>query len=165
MGFEIIELTSEYAEGAKDLLVELQTHIARLDKRGVIVLKENFRDGYFDFVTEEVKKHEGKIFIAVKEGRAAGIVICKIFQGGGEEDITTTRPKVGFISDLAVTQSERRQGVGGALLARAEKFFKDGGCEYTQLEVFAPNVQAFELYKKSGFEPLCIYMSKKCGNE
>lgn len=162
MNIEIVELTSKYAEGAKDLLTELQTHIAELDKRGVIVLKENFRNDYFDFVSEEVKKHNGKIFIAVKGGRAVGIIICKIFQGGGEEDITTTCPKVGFISDFAVTENERGQGIGKALLARAEQFFKDGGCEYTQLEVFAPNTQAFELYKKSGFEPLCIYMSKKC---
>lgn len=162
MQFEIAEFTAEYADDVKDLLVTLQTHIAELDKRGVIVLKENFREEYFKFVTEEVKKQDGKIFIAVKQGRAVGVVICKIFQGGGEEEITTTCPKVGFISDVAVIKGERRQGIGKALLARAEGFFKDGGCEYSQLEVFAPNTQAYELYKNLGFEPLCIYMSKKC---
>lgn len=162
MNIAITEFTVEYTEAAKDLLVELQTHIATLDKRGVIVLKENFRDDYFKFVTEEVNIHSGKIFIAVMDGRAVGIVICKIFQGGGEEDITTSCPKVGFISDLIVMKNERGKGIGKALLAHAEKFFKDSGCEYTQLEVFAPNTQAFELYKKSGFEPLCVYMSKKC---
>lgn len=162
MQFEITEFTDEYADDVKDLLVTLQTHIAELDKRGVIVLKENFREEYFKFVTEEVKKQYGKIFIAVKQGRAVGVVICKIFQGGGEEEITTTCPKVGFISDLAVLKSQRRQGIGKALLAKAERFFKDGGCEYSQLEVFAPNTQAYELYKNLGFEPLCIYMSKKC---
>lgn len=162
MNIKISELTAGYTEEAKDLLVELQAQIAAWDKRGVIVLKENFRDDYFKFVTGEVKKHSGKIFIAVMDGCAVGIVICKIFQGGGEEDITTTCPKVGFISDLAVTKNVRGKGIGKALLAHAEKFFKDGGCEYTQLEVFASNTRAFELYKKSGFEPLCIYMSKKC---
>ena len=162
MKFEITEFADEYADDVKDLLVTLQTHIAELDKRGVIVLKENFREEYFKFVTEEVKKQDGKIFIAVKQGRAVGVVICKIFQGGGEEEITTTCPKVGFISDLAVLKSQRRQGIGKALLAKAERFFKDGGCEYSQLEVFAPNTQAYELYKNLGFEPLCIYMSKKC---
>lgn len=162
MSIEIEEFTAEYTEAAKDLLAELQAHIAALDKRGVIVLKENFRDDYFKFVTEEVNKHSGKIFVAVMNRCAVGIVICKIFQGGGEEDITTTCPKVGFISDLVVTKNERGKGIGKALLTHAEKFFKDSGCEYTQLEVFAPNTQAFELYKKSGFEPLCVYMSKKC---
>lgn len=162
MQFEITEFTAEYADDVKDLLVTLQTHIAELDKRGVIVLKENFREEYFKFVTEEVKKQDGKIFIAVKQGRAVGVVICKIFQGGCEEEITTTCPKVGFISDVAVIKGERRQGIGKALLARAERFFKDGGCEYSQLEVFAPNTQAYELYKNLGFKPLCIYMSKKC---
>lgn len=78
MQFEITEFTDEYADDVKDLLVTLQTHIAELDKRGVIVLKENFREEYFKFVTEEVKKQDGKIFIAVKQGRAVGVVICKI---------------------------------------------------------------------------------------
>ena len=141
MSIEIEELTAEYTEAAKDLLAELQAHIAALDNRGVIVLKENFRDDYFKFVTEEVKKHSGKIFVAVMDRCAVGIVICKIFQ---EID------------------NERGKGIGKALLAHAEKFFKDSGCEYTQLEVFAHNTRAFELYKKSGFEPRCIYMSKKC---
>lgn len=162
MQIDITDFTYEYAEAAKDLLVGLQAHISALDERGVIVLKDGFREEYFKYATREVEKHSGKIFIAVCENRAVGIIICKIFQGGGEEEITTRCPKVGFISDLAVAAGERRQGIGSALLARAERYFKDCGCEYVQLDVFAPNTGAMELYKNSGYEPLCIYMSKKC---
>lgn len=165
MDFEIIDFDPAYTEAAKDLLVELQSYIASLDGRGVIVLKDNFRDGYFDFGSAEVEKQNGRIFLAIKCGRAVGIVICKIFQGGGEEEFTSTCPKVGFISDLAVTERERRQGIGRALLSRAEQFFSERGCEYTQLEVFAPNRAALSLYESCGFFPLCHYLSKKCGNK
>ena len=50
MNVEIAEFTDAHAEAAKDLLVELQTHLSELDGRGVIVLKDNFRDDYFRFV-------------------------------------------------------------------------------------------------------------------
>lgn len=86
--------------------------------------------------------------------------ICKIFQGGGESELTTSCPRIGFISDLVVTKTERGHGIGKALIAAAENYFIQNGCEYMQLEVFAPNVSALELYKKLGFRVNCYYMSK-----
>ncbi len=160
MNVEIAEFTDAHAEAAKDLLVELQTHLSELDGRGVIVLKHNFRDDYFRFVSAETEKQHGKIFIASVRDRAVGIVVCKIFQGGGEEEITTSCPKVGFVSDLSVTAGERGKGIGKLLLTRAERYFQESGCEYTQLEVFAPNTGAAEFYQRAGYEPCCIYLSK-----
>ena len=158
----IIECNDVYAEAVKDLFVELQSYLAGLDKRGVIVLKDGYRDDYFHYVSEEIKKHRGKIFLAEENNAAVGCIVCKIFQGGGEDDITTSCPKVGFIGDLVVTQAKRGQGIGSALLQRAEKYFAKNDCDYTQLEVFAPNTDAFELYKKSGYKVNCLYLSKKC---
>lgn len=159
--FHIEEYCEAQADEMKDLLVELQQYLASLDKRGVLVLKDNFRDGCFNYVLDEVKKHDGKIFVARKEGNLIGTVVCKVFQGGGEAEYTTSCPKIGFISDLVVTKSERGNGVGKALLSRAEKYFAEKNCKYTQLEVFALNTQAFEFYEKLGYEVNCYYLSKK----
>ncbi len=157
----IIEYSEKYAEDVKDLLVELQTYLASLDKRGVLVLKENYRDGYFSYVTEEVKNHNGKIFLAQLNDAIVGLVVCKIFQGGGESEYTTSSPKVGFISDLIVREDLRGKRIGHWLLREANDFFKANECEYTQLEVFSPNAEAFVLYKKLGFEVNCLYMSQR----
>ena len=158
----IVEYSDEYAEAVKDLFVELQSYLAGLDKRGVIVLKDNYREDYFRYVLEELKKHSGRIFLAEENNAAVSCIVCKIFQGGGEDDITTSCPKIGFISDLVVTQTKRGKGIGSALLQRAEKYFAKNDCDYTQLEVFAPNTGAFELYKKSGYKMNCLYLSKRC---
>lgn len=157
----IIEYSEKYAEDVKDLLVQLQRYLASFDKRGVLVLKDNYREGYFTYVVEEVKKYNGKIFLADWFGRIVGLVVCKIFQGGGESEYTTSCPKVGFISDLIVTENMRGKRIGHWLLREANDYFKRNGCEYTQLEVFAPNVGAFVLYKKLGFEVNCLYMSQR----
>lgn len=157
----IIEYSDIYAEAVKDLLVELQTHLANLDNRGVMVLKDNYREGYFAYVMEEVQKHSGKIFLAQLHDETVGLVVCKIFQGGGESEYTTSCPKVGFISDLVVTERLRGKRIGRWLLRQANDYFRQNECEYTQLEVFAPNVEAFALYKKIGFEVNCLYMSQR----
>lgn len=157
----IVEYNETYAEAVKDLLVELQTYLASLDKRGVLVLKDNYREGYFAYVTEEVQKHNGKIFLAQADDTIVGLVVCKIFQGDGESEYTTSCPKVGFISDLVVTKRWRGQRIGRRLLRQANTYFKQNECEYTQLEVFAPNAEAFALYKKLGFEINCLYLSQR----
>lgn len=157
----IIEYNEQYSETVKDLLVELQTYLASLDKRDVLVLNDNYRDGYFAYVTEEVKKHNGKIFLAQLHDEIVGLVVCKIFQGGGEAEYTTSCPKVGFISDLIVTENIRSKRIGRWLLREANDFFKANKCEYTQLEVFSPNTDAFVLYKKLGFKVNCLYMSQR----
>ena len=163
MRHKIIEYEETHAEQVKDLLVELQTYLASLDDRGVLVLKENYREDYFAYLMGEIKKHEGKIFLAQGAEGIAGLVVCKIFQGGGEQDFTTSCPKIGFISDLIVTERERDKGIGTALLIAAEKYFAERECAYTQLEVFAPNINARRLYEKFGFERNCLYLSKRTG--
>ncbi len=160
-GIDVVEYEEAHAERVKDLLVELQTHLASLDDRGVIVLKENYREDYFAYLMGEIEKHEGKMLLAQGTESVIGLVVCKIFQGGGEQDITTSCPKIGFISDLVVTEKERGKGIGGALLAAAEKYFAECECAYTQLEVFAPNTGARRLYEKYGFETNCLYLSKR----
>lgn len=157
----ISEYAPQYEDQVKDLLLELQIYLSALDVRGVLTVKDNYRDEYFRYIRNDAAVHHGKIFVAEKHGRAVGVVVCKIFQGGGESELTTTCPKIGFISDLAVTESERGCGIGKKLIAQAERFFADRRCEYTQLEVFAPNARAAELYKRLGFVTLCTYMSKK----
>lgn len=157
----IIEYRPQYEDKAKDLLVELQEHLVRLDRRGVLVLKENYRNDYFTYVLSECKKHDGKIFIAEENGCAVGMVVAKIFQGGIEDDITTSCPKIGFISDLVVTNEKRGEGIGKTLIREAEKYFFEQQCEYTQLVVFAPNERAFGLYKKLGFAVNSYYLSKE----
>ncbi len=159
--FEIIEYQAAYEEQVKDLLVELQTYLSFLDKRGVLVLKESYRNDYFQYVMREVENNSGKIFIAVSGDRAVGAVVCKIFQGGGEAEITTSCPKIGFISDLVVSENQRGNGIGTNLLSAAETYFKENNCRYIQLEVFAPNIQARRLYEKFGFGVNCYYMSKE----
>ncbi len=107
---EIIEYTPAFEDAVKDLLVELQSHLAAIDPYRIITLRDTYRDGYFTHAMNAVRKHTGKIFLALEEGSAAGVVICLIPPYGEERKLTTTCPKCGFISDLVVTAAKRGKG-------------------------------------------------------
>ena len=130
--FEIVEYSPLYQEDAKDLLLTLQLHLTSL---GGCAPKTTFRDEYLPYLLREVKKQNGKIFLAVTGGKAIGLVSCKIFFGEGDDAFMIDPPKSGFVSDLIVAKGMRGKGVGKALLASAEEFFVSNGCDRFELTV------------------------------
>lgn len=74
--FKIVEFEPYYQEDAKDLLLELQTHLLSL---GGLPPKPTFRDEYLPYLLSEIKKHDGKIFLAVKNGRQSDSCRAKYF--------------------------------------------------------------------------------------
>jgi GNAT superfamily N-acetyltransferase len=58
---------------------------------------------------------------------------------------------MGRITELFVREAFRGQGIGTALMARAEAFCRDRGCASVRVEVFAPNVAAHRVYRELGY--------------
>jgi len=56
-----------------------------------------------------------------------------------------------YISNLAVSGSLRRQGIGEAVLKHAERLASDWGCDEIYLHVDPMNVAAYKLYLKAGY--------------
>jgi ribosomal protein S18 acetylase RimI-like enzyme len=95
------------------------------------------------------------IFIAEDEdGRRAGFIHLQtqIDYFNGEDH--------GYISDLAVDRSFEGQGVGRALMNKAEEWARQQGYSLLTLYVFAGNTRAQELYEKNGFQPEVIKYAK-----
>ena len=157
---KLTEYTPQFENDVKDLLVELQAHLASLDPYHIIVLRDNYRNDYFAHAMAAVKKHAGKIFLALEKEKAVGVAICMIPPYGEESRLTTTCPKCGFISDLVVTASMRGKGIGSALLAQAEQYFTEQNCTLMQFCVSAYNQRALRLYERFGMEMDCYYLKK-----
>ena len=80
---EIIDYSSKYDNDIKDLLVELQEHIVKIDKEKYNILTDDYREKYFEKTMSEVDKFEGKIFLAIEGEKAIGLIVGLI---NNEED-------------------------------------------------------------------------------
>lgn len=84
-----------------------------------------------------------------------GFVMFTIERGEFEQDVTR-----GVVENLYVTPDSRREGIGSALLARAEATLTDRGADVISLGVMATNEAARRFYRSHGYDPHRIEMEK-----
>ena len=156
----IIEYEKKYDESVKDLLVELQEHVAILDKYGYNIIGENFREEYFKKTIDEVKQYDGKIFLYEENGNIVGLIVG-VINNEEIESYDFKAPKRGRITEFIVSSKVRSTGIGKKLIAKMEEYFKEVGCKDVVLGVFAPNIKALKFYEREGYENRMFDLSKK----
>jgi ribosomal protein S18 acetylase RimI-like enzyme len=83
---------------------------------------------------------------------------------GNATDQIAGRPTA-YIFLLYVMPHYRRQGIGTALLRKAEDWAKTRGDRQIGLQVFLDNEHAFHLYEKLGYHTQSLWMVKNLGEE
>ena len=71
----IIEYDSKYDKDIINLFIELQEHIADLDREGYNILTANYGHLYLKKTLEEVKKYNGKILLYKIDQDILGLVV------------------------------------------------------------------------------------------
>ena len=87
----------------------------------------------------ELSKPSGICLAAMRDGRLVGYLICSRYE------------RVWHIMNVAIDPTERRQGMGSALLTRLIERVGDEGARFT-LEVRRSNDGALALYERFGFK-------------
>lgn len=95
--------------------MELQEYIASIDREGYNILTDEFRDSYFAKTMDEVKKYQGKIFLAIDGNEVMGLIVGLI-NNDDEEMYDFKAPRRGRITELVVSNKVRGQGIGTALM-------------------------------------------------
>lgn len=157
---QIIEYSSKYDEDVKDLLTELHKYIIDIDKEKYYILTPEFREKYFSRTMAEVKKYQGKIFLAQEEGKIVGLIIGLI-NNDAEKTYEYETPKRGRITELIITEGHRFKGLGQKLLSAMEGYYKKVGCKDVLIDVFGYNEKAQRFYYKNGYTNRNIEVMKK----
>jgi ribosomal-protein-alanine N-acetyltransferase len=111
-------------------------------------LPEHYSDYFFEDLLRSAP--EG-FLVAEKNGRIAGYIMCRIEYGFSNfKRFSLTRK--GHVVSLAVTEGNRRKGLGEALVRNAIEALKPKGCTEIYLEVRVSNHDAVRLYRRIGFE-------------
>lgn len=71
------------------------------------------------------------------------------------------KQKEAFIADIIIYDAYRRRGYGAQALKALEEAVKGMGIHRIRLQVFGHNLAARDLYEKSGYETVNIYMEKR----
>ena len=148
---EIIEYDDKYLEDVRDLLTELEEYLISIDKDELDTLHPEYHDKMAIVDLEEVRNYEGKCFLAVEEGKAIGLIMGTVPPYDEYDYLDYKCPRRGEITELIVTSKVRSSGIGRQLMEKMENYFKDIGCEYILVDVFAYNDNAIKFYENKGY--------------
>jgi len=149
----IIEYEDKYLEDVRDLLVELEEYILTIDEDKLDQLHPEYREKMALLDLEDVRKYEGKCYLAIENDKAIGLIMGTIPPYDENDYLDYTCPRRGEITELIVTQKVRSSGVGKALMEAMEAYFKEQGCEWVHVDVFAYNKNAIDFYSRRGYHP------------
>lgn len=153
----VLEYDLKYDEDIKDLLVQLQQHLADIDKEKFNIVGDEYREKYFEKTLEEVKKCNGKILLYKDNEKIVGLIVGLI-NNDETERYDFKAPKRGRITELVVDKNYRGKGIGKELLLKMKEHLKSNGCEKIMIAVFGYNEGAIKFYKDNGFHVRMIDM-------
>lgn len=158
---KIIEYEEKYLEDVKDLLVELEEYIISIDKEELDRLHPEYRDKMAILDLEEVKKYNGKCFLAIENDKVVGLIMGCVPEYDEFDYLDYKCPKRGEITELIVSKNVRSNGIGLLLMKELEEYFISVGCEYILVDVFAYNNIGINFYNKTGYHNRMHTMIKK----
>jgi ribosomal protein S18 acetylase RimI-like enzyme len=151
-------------ETLKRYMEELQDHLIEADDLKRLRRLPEYGESYTKRFIEKVKKHQGQILLAEKDGKAVGC-IGAIIEKQTREDLLEAHPsKTGRIIELIISKDHRSQNIGKILIEQIEIYLKEEGCDTLRVEVLASNKIAHEFYKRNGYSDRMIDMIKKSSN-
>ena len=161
---KIIEYEEKYLEDVRDLLVELEEYILSIDKDNLDHLHSEYRDKMAILDLEEVNKNNGKCYLAIENNKAIGLIMGCIPEYDDYDYLDFKCPKMGEITELIVTKKTRSKKIGLALMNKLEEYFKNIGCKYIKVDVFAYNDLGINFYNKKGYHNRMHIMIKNLGS-
>jgi ribosomal protein S18 acetylase RimI-like enzyme len=90
------------------------------------------------------------IFIAEEDGNAIGYILCKLMDR--PENPFTFATRYLLVDQISVRPAARGQGVGAALMGRAEVLAQELGVQRIQLDSWDFNVEAHRFFERLGFQ-------------
>lgn len=143
------------------LFERFQDFLVDLDPLGRLQRSPGFGDAYLKRTLKQVTEHAGVFYVARDQGSVIGFVVAIVLPPVATDDVGLVPAMRGRITELYVDTPYRRRGIGKLLMKRAEEFLKERGCQFIRVEVFAPNVNAYDFYKGLGYQDYDIDLMKR----
>ena len=150
---KIIEYEEKYLEDVRDLLTELEEYIVSIDEDELDCVHPEYHEKMALVDLKEVNENDGKCYLAIKDDKVVGLIMGIIVKFDEYDYLDYKCPKEGRITELIVTSKVRSSGIGTLLMDKMEEYFKNKGCEWCLVDVFAYNKNGINFYNKKGYHP------------
>jgi len=134
----------------------MRTHYA-FDKLRFLAPHEGVEHGYAAFLGSRIDSPDDVVLVAEKDGKVAGYLFAALEPMSWKE----LRGPAGFVHDVAVEESYRRNGIATMLMNAAMEWLRDHGAPRVVLGTAAPNKAAQSLFHRLGFRDTMIEMTKE----
>ena len=112
-------------------------------------------EGYSWFLGTQLQDDDVAVFVAERGGEVLGYVYAGIEPRSWKE----LREEAGFIHDVVVDERGRRSGLAGALIQRANEWFRSRGMPRVLLWTADQNSAAQQLFTRLGFRRTLVEMT------
>ena len=140
----IRQATRKDLEVIGDLWVELMSFHANLDPR--FAIPAHGRNSYIRHIYAVLRDDNYRVYVAEADGQIIGYILGYIAQNPP----IFPHPQYGFIADISISPSSRRQGAGTQLVATLRSWFRSRGLTNIQLNVAANNPVSQAFWRKMG---------------
>lgn len=147
---EIRGLTSEDAQSAARLYLQSAEQHTELDPDFYQVPDLGAVVAFYEELVGRMKVEPLMCFVAVLDETLVGIVEVRISDPSSPNSML--RPRRIASVDIVVDVNRRRQGIGEALMQRAELWARDQGATSLMLDMLRANKPAVAFYKTLGYE-------------
>ncbi len=158
---QIIEYEDRFLDDVKNLLVELEEYIIKIDEDGLDQLHSEYKDKMALLDLKTIKDNNGKCYLAIQNNMVIGLIMGYVRVYDEFDYLDYKCPKSGVISEFIVSEKVRSKGIGKQLINKLEEYFKSINCEYILLECFAYNKSAINFYKSQGYHTRMLVNIKK----
>jgi ribosomal protein S18 acetylase RimI-like enzyme len=147
---EIREFTSQDAESAARLYIQSAEHHAELDPDFYRVPALEAVVAHYQDMAKRIKTEPFHCFLAESDEVVVGMVEVRI--SNSPSPYSMLRPRRVASADIVVDSGSRRQGIGRALMQRAEERARDHGATSLMLDMLRANEPALAVYTALGYE-------------
>lgn len=158
---QIIEYEDKFLDDVKNLLLELEEYIIKIDEDGLDQLHSEYKDKMALLDLKTIKDNNGKCYLAIQNNMVIGLIMGYVRAYDEFDYLDYKCPKSGVISEFIVSEKVRSKGIGKQLINKMEEYFKSINCEYILLECFAYNKSAINFYKNQGYHTRTLVNIKK----
>jgi ribosomal protein S18 acetylase RimI-like enzyme len=134
----------------------LETHY-RFDQKRFMAPRPNSSEGYAWFLRSQLKEKDAVVFVAQRRGAIVGYVYAGLEPVSWKE----LRDMAGFIHDVVVEDSSRRQGIASSLVDAAIDWLRVHGAPRVMLWTAEQNPAAQNLFTRLGFRRTMIEMTRE----